>query len=172
MLPLPSASAPGSRAATPLRCKSRVLNLVNADPNRRSSSCLMSTAMLSCGFGSRRLASARVTSLCDRALNRARRHLMPGLDCLHMSITSNAMFSPSLSQSSQRMSQAHRLASLRRFSATFSLPLSTCLTTRAPSMSSRGLHVFHPRCDGGKSRPMTCPVTDVNTMSHLCPITV
>ena len=110
--------------------------------------------------------------MCESALNRARRHRMPGLDCLQMSITSNAMFSPSLSQSSQRMSHAHRLASFRRFSATFSLPLSTCFTTLAPSMSSRGLHVFHPRCDGGKSRPMTCPVTDVNTMSHRWPMTV
>ena len=143
-----------------------VLKRVKLDPTRRSSSWRMSTALASFSFGSRSVLSARVTSLYESAENCALRTRMLGFTCRHTSRTSNAMFSPSRSQSSHRMSHDARRASFCRFSATGPLSRATRFTTGASSMSTPGLHPFQFLCAGSKSTSIRWPVTDVNAIVH------
>lgn len=93
---------------------------MNAAPILKSISCLASTAKESFSFGSVKLLTALIKSLRDKAENRALFTFMSELTSLHIfktfydhqsskftikyKYTSKAIFSPSLSQSSHKMS--------------------------------------------------------------------
>ena len=100
-----------------------VCSRVKEAPTRRSISCLASTALASASLGGPREPTARAISGADSDEKRARSTLSLGLTDRQASITSNAMFSPSRSQSSHRISvsafRAHscRLRSTGLFSS-------------------------------------------------------
>mmetsp|Transcript_11343 Transcript_11343/g.45782 ORF Transcript_11343/g.45782 Transcript_11343/m.45782 type:complete len:205 (+) Transcript_11343:1829-2443(+) len=116
--------------------KNLVWNLVNATPTLRSSSCLASTASASSRLGAPSVLMARSMDSFDTALNLALcTNVCPTtfgrITGAHASITSKHMFSPSLSQSSQRMRCDAPFASRSRCSTTRALGVASFFCTGA-----------------------------------------
>ena len=142
---------------------------MNATPTLRSSSCLASTARASHRFGAPRRDMASSTLRLVTALNLARwtRELVRGMERAHASITSKHMFSPSRSQSSQRMRSEHPRDSRSRCSTTRAPGLASSFVTGAANRARGSTSQLWNR--GGKSIVRTWPRTAVTRKSHAAP---
>mmetsp|Transcript_59424 Transcript_59424/g.112152 ORF Transcript_59424/g.112152 Transcript_59424/m.112152 type:complete len:202 (-) Transcript_59424:101-706(-) len=149
-------------------CRSLVWKRVKAAPVRRSSSDRASTASASCLLGATRVVHARKTLLRSTSENLARRmrnpRVFPPGAAVHTSMTSNAMFSPSRSQSSQSTSQsAHRACSWSCCS--LALNFSGTNFSTSASNKSTGAQDPHLRFEPLKSISIKWPCTDVTRMT-------